>query len=1622
MLTSSEARHRLESIERKDYREARSRAVRKLDRGGRRIADVILADDRRRRQPGRRQEIEVAIEIDTLKPRRRHKLFEALAPGHGEAVARGWSHLATGPYQHGWTRRPFRTPTRPEATLARRVLWLRQVSEVIWRYPGESLEWYVGWAPYLGGWKLFLGSLFASEIESGPEGDAVFGALLASMGGDHPVGMMGRHVSIALLGCSRPEGWEAVEKLLLAAQRQEGLRQVILEAVDEAHPEAFRRMVHLVRDERLTRFASVVRACNVWFGVEFDVARRATVDRLLATLVTCLEDPERRRAHLDGDDAEEAYVALWSVAFFDALAAVEAAKSMLGSENPSHRFAATYLLGQLELEDRLPVLLAQLEDPDAAVAWQAFCGLGAYTRLERHLDAYERLEAYFQRLPGQENLTSILWDWQELECDPTRVLQAMVAQLQPEDVLRAGDYVDRMDPVIRGMYATKVAKRPEAPDHRTALLALTGDRSQYVRQIAFEALAKHPVAEHEAPLLEKLLTRKTASVRRAVLAMLLTQQDGAVLASAQRLVDSSNAMQREAGFDLLRELVAAGRAVDKAQAIAARHAEGHDLSDQEELLKGAIAAADDVPSLENCLGLIDPANRTTPPQMVDRSPQFIDDRALKLLAAADAFVARHRDLPVRFERAVGSDTELYGDQRYRSPALMVRDEDSLPLTSLWTEWWHDVGRPLADNPANLFRALAAQPRQRHLSARIDAGLMGWERELQRSCHPDAPDLEYPGQAWKAIGWLARAEMDDDSITLLLDAAETTLARIPRTVRQSGLIDRSATHYQREWDWRTSHVLRWVALARGAFAGRPSVWGDEAIRRLWGLVRWLDEPSPSLPRRLPELEEVVAAFRIGAATDSDVIDHLVGAKADATYHRWGVFRDLGRVTRRRPEEFVESTPGLRELIDLTVERILEVELARGEMPTAASAPALALRSISGAERLVQFVKALGRRRLTRGWTWDVQATHSVLSHLIRVSVPAPDDTPERFAAAVASARIADARLLDVAVYAPQWAGFVQHALDWEGLEESVHWLHAHTKDSKWRVDADIRELWAAEVASRTPLSAADLTEGAVDVAWYRRCRAAIGDERWMRLDKAAKYASGGGGHKRAQLYAEALAGTLDEAALRTRIADKRHQDSVRALGLLPVPAAEPERTATLVDRYAVIQEFLRGSRRYGSQRRASEKRAAETGVDNLARTAGHRDPMRFQWAMETAAVADLAAGPVVVKREPYIVTLRVDAMGVVELTTTKDGKKLKSIPAKHRKDPEIAELRSRKKELGRQTSRMRQSLETAMVRGDDFAAEELRQLMQHPVLRPMLLRLVWRAAGGNLGYLDVHATSLRRHDGRQLDFGKDRLRIAHPHDLLESGEWSDWQHECFAAERIQPFKQVFREVYVVTDGELREGTLSRRYAGHQVNPRQAMALLGSRGWVAHPDDGPSKTFHDAGVTVWLGILGGWFTPAEVEGMTLEVVMFTRRGEWQPLPLTDVPPRIFSEAMRDLDLVVSVAHVGGVDPEASASTVEMRKALVTETAGLLGLDNVAFVDSHAIVDGALGSYSIHLGSASVHQRPGGALCIIPVHSQHRGRLFLPFADDDPKTAEVVSKVVMLARDTEIEDPTILEQLVG
>ena len=198
------------------------------------------------------------------------------------------------------------------------------------------------------------------------------------------------------------------------------------------------------------------------------------------------------------------------------------------------------------------------------------------------------------------------------------------------------------------------------------------------------------------------------------------------------------------------------------------------------------------------------------------------------------------------------------------------------------------------------------------------------------------------------------------------------------------------------------------------------------------------------------------------------------------------------------------------------------------------------------------------------------------------------------------------------------------------------------------------------------------------------------------------------------------------------------------------------------------------------------------------------------------------------------------------------------------------------------------------------------------------------------------------------------------------------------------------------------------------------MLKTRRWVVDSEEGLQKVYYKQNIIAKIYALADWFSPADIEAPTLEFVEFFDRKTFKKMMIDDVPDLIFTEVMRDVDLVVSVAHVGGVDVEASHSTIEMRKAIVEFNLKLFKIKNVSFTDNFALIDGALAEYSVHLGSGVVHQKAGATINVLPVHSQHRGRLFLPFVDEDPKTAQIMSEIILFAEDSKIKDPFILEQI--
>jgi len=325
-----------------------------------------------------------------------------LLPQLAHSVASASKALAMRPYQDGLTRKPFRCPRSPATLADVRGRWLLRMTILLGDYDAD-IRWVAEHAAHLAGWwgSTDIGWLLAGALNLGDDtardGHDI---LVATVLGEHPTGQMGRHVTQAFMSCESASGWEYVEKLLLSAQRQEGLRQVVLERVDEAHPMAFRRMLRLILEENLSRFSSVVRAADTWFGFQWDGSSGVALEPLLRRVLLFLEDPAARAAALQESDAETVYLALWSTAFDDVDAAIEPASALLAAPSVEIRFVATHFLVQSLWSSALRRLVHVIADPDLRVAARALDIFGA--DLEGSVDGarlFHNLEELIARVP-----------------------------------------------------------------------------------------------------------------------------------------------------------------------------------------------------------------------------------------------------------------------------------------------------------------------------------------------------------------------------------------------------------------------------------------------------------------------------------------------------------------------------------------------------------------------------------------------------------------------------------------------------------------------------------------------------------------------------------------------------------------------------------------------------------------------------------------------------------------------------------------------------------------------------------------------------------------------------------------------------------------------------------------------------------------------------------------------------------------------------------------------------------------------------------------------------------------------------------------------------------------------
>ncbi|MEZ6031739.1 MAG: DUF5724 domain-containing protein [Planctomycetaceae bacterium] len=1679
-----------------------------LDRNesGSRISDDVDEDqDEEKLRAAQRRIQQLQEKLETLSAADRKKIFSCVAPNLADGIEKAWQQQKLTPYQKGYSARAFRAPNDAEISFRSRLDWLVRFLEAVSVYQPESVTpgWLAQWAQHAFNYRSqMVCPILISALDSkSKEGDEVFEILRATVLREHPIGIMGDHVIAALLGSSRPEGWELMEKTLLAAQRQEGLRQSIVSEVHAAHPEAFVRMLRLIVSKDLIRFSSVARSVNLWFGLLWDSVSSKVLQKYVEEILRFIESPSDRKKALQSDQPETVYRALWAAGYEDVSVATVAAGKLLKHKSDEIRYVAAWSLTvfgtpaaertkytAIPDENLQVALMAAVSNSGVSLSEEAQYSACSDVKVQEK-STFDLLEALCERLPEKpEKLKPIVWPWTERRIEKSMLMGNLLDQLGDRPATRMLPYLKAMDSwQQRSLIGMLAAQKKWDKLTRSTLFELAGHASANVRSAAFEALEKQSPQNEELFLLEGFLTRKSADVRVKSVEMLLKGKDAEALESSERLLTSRDRNQRLGGLEMLRQMAEAKRSHRRCCELAAEFASRHKkLLKEEEQQLAAITNADrEVLTLDDALGLMNPAGRSpiVPPQK--KKVVLLTKAAAACLKSLDDLIHEHRETIVDYKSWRGRETGPLGEVRYL-PGLNLKKPlppqlKKIPLIDVWHKW--NSSRPAATKDKDGLELLRAwvlhdvidhfewryKPHMKTPAAKKTAAAVMGEFSMQK--------LKYESLVGSIVQVLFLSQVAKQTFDYLLDCVENSYAQVTDDMNKLLIAETSTKKKQRPYsfhnednnDWRENPIFKLWSDLQDSLIGRlePKFTLDQH-RRFWQLRRFRDEPIAGATRHRPDISEVAEACQKKLATRDDLLDHLLGGgRSD---HWRNGFNGLQQLTSRplnkQTQKLLDDTKGLAELVDLCREKILEVELQRGEAVTAATEPGKALQSLNGVRTLFRILAALNGEKFKIDTSYREGAglgRSASLTHLAKITFPAPEDTAADFAKlasqAVKDGYLHEDRLLELSFLAPQWSKFIEAFLKWDGFSEGLYWFIAHMNtwssdardaaadaeglhdasddddldhddeaddddesDDKARTDSIPRpkklSAWERLLIERTPITPEQRAEGAVDVNWFHRTWKQLGKQRWLQLAQAARFAANSAQAKKAQFLADVLLGNTPRQELVDGIEKKYRKEFVRLLGLLPL-ATGAKRETDILERYETLQRYKKYARTLSGLTKPDAMRAVEIGFQNLAGLADYPDPLRLEWAMEAESIRDLAKGPVSVTKDGISVTLSIDADAKPQLSIARGDKPLKSIPsATKKKYADIAELVDRGKELRGKTSRIKQSLEAAMCRGDAFSSAELVSLFQHALLAPQISRLVL-IGDGIAGYPDKGGKVLRSHNGKPEPLKKNEiLRIAHPADLLARGDWAEWQQECFRAERVQPFKQIFRELYVVTKQEKKDSLESTRFAGHQIGPRQAIALWNSRGWNTQED--VFKMFHELSLMAEVSFQYNYGTAADVEGLTLENISFRKRDEPKPLKLANVPPIVFSEVMRDIDLVVSVAHRGEVDPEASASTVEMRSALLRETCDLLGLKNVTLKGHHAIIKGYYGDYSLHLGSGNIHRMPGGFLAILPVHAQHRGRIFLPFADDDPRTAEVISKALLLARDEEILDPMILDQL--
>jgi hypothetical protein len=427
----------------------------------------------------------------------------------------------------------------------------------------------------------------------------------------------------------------------------------------------------------------------------------------------------------------------------------------------------------------------------------------------------------------------------------------------------------------------------------------------------------------------------------------------------------------------------------------------------------------------------------------------------------------------------------------------------------------------------------------------------------------------------------------------------------------------------------------------------------------------------------------------------------------------------------------------------------------------------------------------------------------------------------------------------------------------------------------------------------------------------------------------------------------------------------------------------------------------------------------------------------------------AAGRKEIAFDGILAKLALGAFGEVDVRWSDPAGAARKAPAGTAGRPARTAVRAAEKELAKAVGLERGRLEELLTAERVWPLDRWSaRYLAHPITGNLARRLVWSietkaetfsalpdATGGSFLRSDGAVTRVATSDGR--------VRLWHPLGADER-DVAAWRRYVVDRRLRQPFAQAFREVYRV-DAATRVRTSSDRFAGHLLHYQTLFALLKERRWATNYLGPWDRGYDGEGRRdfEWVGVRAifrfGQLDEGDVGQLPVRLcatknVTFVRSRDAhaKPLALGEVPAIVLSEALRDVDLFVSLSSIATAKADMSwddpalapllprrerhpdDATTRTRRAVLEHVLPRLPVAERCRIDDAALlVRGDRAVYRIDIATGRV--RAASAELVLaetalpPLESS---ALFLP-VEEDAILHRVLRSALLLARDREMGD---------